>query len=84
MVTTSALCVYIVCISVTCKFQFLYSLISNCHTIRISYKGFLLIKKANYSSLELVLFKYCVILGYLLSDAHLKLEYNVISVTCVS
>ncbi len=47
--------VYVVCISVTCRFQFLYTLISNCHSIQISYKDIILIKKANYS-LELVLF----------------------------
>ncbi len=35
----------------------MYSLISNCHTIRISYKEIILIQKANYSSFELVLFK---------------------------
>ncbi len=52
LLTTSALCDYMY---VVCKFQFLYSLISN--TIRISYKEIILTQKANYSSLELALFK---------------------------
>ncbi len=61
MLTTSALQdnVYVVCISVTFwpRFQSLYSLISDCHTIQISYKEILLTQKANYSFLELVLYK---------------------------
>ncbi len=59
MLTTPALCdyVFVVYISITCRFQFLYSLISNCHTIQISYKEIILTQKANFSSLELVLFK---------------------------
>ncbi len=56
MLTISALrdYMYEVYISVTCRFQFLYSVISNCHTIRISYKE---TQKVNYYFLELVLFK---------------------------
>ncbi len=40
-----------------CRFQFLYSLIHNCHNIQISYKEMILTQKANYSSFELVFFK---------------------------
>ncbi len=52
MLTTSALRDYVYA---ACRFQFLYSLISDRHTIRISYKEIILTQKANYSSFELVI-----------------------------